>query len=65
MNFDEYMNQLRRAYDQAVKEKDRATDPISYAAARARMTALDDAMLWALEYKESRADLPEMENPVP
>lgn len=65
MDFDGFMDQLWKAYDQAVKEKDHAADPISYAAARARMTAIDDAMLWALEYKENPVDLPEMENPVP
>ena len=65
MDFDGFMDQLRKAYHQAVTEKDRAPDPISYAAARARMTALDDAMLWALEYKENPAALPDMENPVP
>lgn len=65
MDFDGFMDQLRKAYDQAVKDKERATDSISYASARARMTAIDDAMVWALEYKDNPVDLPEMENPVP
>lgn len=65
MDFDGFMDQIRKAYDQAVKDKERATDSISYASARARMTALDDVMLWALEFKENQVELPEMENPVP
>lgn len=71
VNLDEFMDKMMRAYKIAVREKDNAQDQITYTAARARMTALDDAMLWALECKAIDADtpedtiIPEMENPVP